>query len=106
MSGPAQRDSLEADFADLVAAQALDHPSERREEQPDLSLLAVMHVDVQVAAGAVGPRVDERCALHLEALPLEREAADEPRQARGGKGLLWRDEVALDRKSTRLNSSQ
>jgi hypothetical protein len=95
MFRPAQRDSLQADGADLVAAQPLDDVAEGREEEPDLALLSVVHVDVQVAAGAVGLRVDEGGALHLEALALEREALDEPREPRGGEGLLERHVVAL-----------
>ena len=91
----ARRDTLEREGADLVAAEALYVVAQRGEEQADLALLAVVHVDVEVGGLCARARVDEGGAFDLEAFALEQDALDEQRQAFRGERILEDDVVAF-----------
>src|SRR6478736_7467634 len=91
----AQRNSFQAEGADLVAAQAAHLEAEGGEELADLALLAVVHVHVELGRGLVGLRVDQVGTLDLQVLALDHDTAQQLAEAAGGEGLLQRDVVAL-----------
>ena len=92
--GP-QWDSLQAEGPDLVAAQAFNLVAQRQEQQPDLPLLAVVHVHVEVGRGAVGRWIDERGALHLQALALVHDTLQQQRNPGEGERLFEDHVVAF-----------
>ena len=98
----AQRNSFQAEGADLVAAKAADLEAERGEELADLALLAVVHVDIELGGAAVGLGVDEVGALDLEVLAVDDDAAQQlaagvkPDMVRISVGLEHIDDILWD----------
>ena len=99
----AQRNSFQREGADLVAAEAADGEAERGEEQSDLALLAVVHVDVEFFGGLVGPGVDESGVLDLEALVLDGDAGEQLPEPAHGERVLQRHVVALHDRVGRMH---
>src|SRR4051812_6635850 len=71
----AQRNSFQAEGADLVPAEAPHLEAKGGEELADLPLLAVVHVHVEFGRGLVGAGIDEVGALHLQVFTLDHHAA-------------------------------
>src|SRR6187551_1820717 len=99
----AQRNSFQAQVADLVTPEPADLETEGGEELANLTLLAVVHVDVELGRGLVGARIDEVGALHLQVFAFDDHAAQQLAEAGGGERFLERDVVALHHEIRRVH---